>query len=138
MNAITFLVGVVSARSTCGGGSGDATAHVDAESQNHYESQDALDHIRDSFVNELGRNPDQITKRLASFDEPTLNMLLPKNKRRIVQEAGRQWDELFSSEIETSLRRQSRVRGFVKNLVAGIERSTMAMKDLINIFRPLD
>jgi hypothetical protein len=78
--------------------------------------REALEEVQDLFVNELGRDPAKITQRLAAFDTPTLNMLLPKDTRAVATEAGKRFDELFSTNIARSRQKQSRVRGFVKDV----------------------
>lgn len=90
--------------------------------------KEVLEEIQDLFISDLARDPRNITKTLASFDEPTLNLLLPRDKRVIVEGAARQVDELFASNIPKARARQNRVRGFIKDLF-----DTSATKEIDNL-----
>ncbi len=79
--------------------------------------KDALEEVQDLFISDLQRDPAGITAKLASFDEPTLNLLLPKDKRAVVKRAAKQMDELVASNIPKAVGRQTRIRNFVKDLI---------------------
>lgn len=77
-----------------------------------------LNEARNAFSQTLVKDPWNLSKTLADYDEPTLRMLMPdKEMRRVVRGVGASFDTLSKSGLPNALERQTRVQGFVSQLI---------------------
>lgn len=73
--------------------------------------------FQESVATELMLDTANLSKRLAEFDEPTLNLLMNRPRQQIMREAGAEFDKLNSVRIDAGLKNQANVRGFFKDVL---------------------
>lgn len=73
--------------------------------------------FQESVATELMLDTSKLSRRMAEFDEPTLNLLMNKPRQQIMKEAGREFDKLDATRIQRGLEIQANIRGFFKEVL---------------------
>lgn len=74
--------------------------------------------FQESFQTRLLSDPLGMKAALDAFDEPTLNMLLPPNKRFAYREAANRLDRLNEPGMRAALQNQSTLGGFIRGVMS--------------------